>query len=248
MMQMAGPEACKEGMVFDLLRQNRFMMILAAMATQSDTFLSMPEWKSMPWKMQSVRKDCMHELLDIVADLPGLKTSKQPETTARDARAILHRLDTWHRTWDDTLETNLVLSALPSDPDYPSTWAGPITSSNLLAANCFCIYNAAVIMATDHALKTSQAKDLQPGDASILFHQRYEAAVGICRALDCHFESNAGTFGGLCVLWPLRMAAKALKGGTAQEKMWLERRMERVMQDTGIWDIRREVFHEFHGT
>ncbi|KAF2168252.1 hypothetical protein M409DRAFT_53542 [Zasmidium cellare ATCC 36951] len=246
LMQMAGPEACKDGVVFDTLRQSRFMMILAAMATQSDTFLSTPEWKTVPWEIQNAPKGSMHEMLDTVADLPGLKTGVQSES-AENSRAILRRLDEWRSTWNDSMDSDLGLSD-SSGPDYPSTRQGPITSSNLLTANCFCIYNAAVIMAAGHALRTSRAKDLQPGDASVLFHQMHEAAVGICRALDYHFQSSAGTSGGLFILWPLRMAAKVLRGGSPQEKLWLEKRMGTVMQSKGVWDIRREVFHEFHGT
>ena len=102
--------------------------------------------------------------------------------------------------------------------------------------------------ANDPELRVIEKKDLQPGDASTLFHKRYEAAVGICRALDYHFESSTGSHGGLCILWPLRMAAKVLKNGTRQEKRWLERRTEQAMHGKGMWDIRHEIFREYQAT
>lgn len=245
MLEMAGPEACRDPIVFDVLRQSRFLLTLAAMGLQSDTFLARPEWKILPWQLNNAPKSCMDELFDIVVDLPGLSTGRRSET-AETARCILHRLDDFYRVWGDAMDADLVLSNT-SAPDYPSTWLGAITSSNLRTANCFCLYNAIVIIAAEHALRTSEAKDLRPGDATTLFHRRYEAAVGICRTLDYHFDASTGASGVLFILWPLRMAAKVLKDGTLEEKLWLEQRRAYLAQSQGIWDIRREVFGELGG-
>lgn len=245
MLEMIGPKGCKDRAVFEIFRQNRFMITLAAIATRCVSFQSTLEWKSLPWKIQGTPKGCMDELLDLVADLPSLRTDKS-SPSANTSLSILRGLDKWYNVWYNFLDSNLV-SSPSSRPDYPRTWTDSLASSSLLAANCFCTYNAAVIMCIDHALRAATTNDFRPGDASVLFHQRHESAVGICRMLDYHFTSGESALGGFFMLWPVRMAAKVLlKSGTLEESTWLKQRLGGMMQSELIWSIRQETLEEIY--
>lgn len=237
MLELAGPAACKDRTFSQILRQNRFMMILAAMATQCDTFLADPEWKCFP---EDMPRDSMHELVDIVAEFPRVRTG---DKIAKHSLSILVRLEQWHDSWRDTLDAHAV-SQPTIDSDYPKTWQDPIIFCDMYEANHICIYNAAVITAIDHVLQSSHVDVFEPGTMSVLFHRRYESAVGICRLLN-YFLSSPDVLGGLFILWPLRMAAKVFKSGYEEEMRWLKQKMVPQTRNRVIWEIQQETFRDY---
>ncbi|KAK5458191.1 hypothetical protein LTS15_004270 [Exophiala xenobiotica] len=219
-----GHNSNSNSLAHTLLESSRFLIILASLAVSKRTFLSRDEWKTIPWsrsksnhdKIQhpgeteaeaaaskSKRKSPANMLLDIFADLPGLKEQRERERgqqrggrgTRHDedsrpcgdddlrtkASNIINDLLSWRRMWDSSPEGQITtkygaVDAVLSSPGasreaspgvyLPRAAASPsphfkffdstvLTFTSTHAANCTCLYDAALIMAIELFLTTT---------------------------------------------------------------------------------------------
>jgi hypothetical protein len=113
--QLYGPEKCRDKNMFELFRSSRFPIFLSSLASRKSTFLSEHLWKTFPWQLQNVGKNSMDFLLDVMCDIPILRsilstshdladtagtTTTTHRTLAEDAIAVLNRLQEWRKIWD----------------------------------------------------------------------------------------------------------------------------------------------------
>jgi hypothetical protein len=145
-----------------LLESSRFLIILASLAVSKRTFLSRDEWKTIPWsrtksndkilhpgeaeaeaeasKSKRKRKSPANMLLDIFADLPGLKEQRERERERgrqRGGRGT-RRHDEDSRPCDDDLRakaSNIINDLLSWRRMWDSSPEGQITTKDLSAVD-----------------------------------------------------------------------------------------------------------------
>lgn len=245
LLEMRGPDM-SESDTFEVFQASRFFIILASFATCQTTFLCRDEWKSQPWISRGVEKSSMDLLIDIVTDLADVRSryhkrekhgqdaSSEKEEIFEPAMSILEDLRQWRSRWQTIPEAQK--TEVPCEDDnIPKSWSNRLEFSSLYAANSYCIYDAATILAIETAMLSADAKDLKPGDASVLFATAREAAIEICRSINYQLSSSIGKIGHLTVLWPLRMAFKMLKNTV--DGRWLENKNREITSTGDSWSI-----------
>lgn len=233
MLKMSGPEACADTNIAHLLINMRFFMILTALVSGTPTFLSDTEWKEAPWKSRNASKNHMDKLLDIMCDIPGLRSEfmqslresidgQISSQAVQEAIRLNDRLQHWHATWLIAPESaTTTSSATDRLHHYEAPWNHPIKYTNLVAANTKCLYLAAQILVFEVLLlSTKPLADLRPGDLCAAFESMQRAAVEICRSADFHFDAANGDsrLGRLFILWPLMVAARVLESRSNDEE------------------------------
>ena len=74
--ELRGPHAHIAPPMRLLLESARTLMIVAALSIHKRTFLSRPEWKTIPWSLGPLQKSSMQQLLDILAEVPYMLEKK----------------------------------------------------------------------------------------------------------------------------------------------------------------------------
>jgi hypothetical protein len=101
-----GPEVCKDNHVFELLRSSRFLIILSSLASRRLTFLSEPSWDTVPWQRQNAAKDSMDSLLDMMCEVPSLRSTLSTLhdiAGTADTNAV-----TYHTLAEDATDSNSI--------------------------------------------------------------------------------------------------------------------------------------------
>lgn len=176
------------GLAHDIFENTRFLIILASLAVAKRTFLAQTMWKTVPWAMRMddgdhdpvymeqcrhSGKSPMHCLLDVIAELPGLREDFNGSEGASDSSILAARvsavygaLRNWRREWDHTPEGFITTTATatvtatwaPSGESAfasllhdlpPSPWQPPLRFTSLMAANVACNYDAALILTVE---------------------------------------------------------------------------------------------------
>lgn len=230
-------------------------MILAALATSSNTVLAASEWKALPWHLQGAEKTSMDTLLDIVVDVPALRATKDRENLVtpshyyyseayliNSAIHTVQRLEQWQRSWKVS-PSYCEPSCSKPQHDYPRGWAKPLFFTDLETANCYCLYHAAVILTLEIILTLPNLADHLPQCISfaVLAHKQHQSAVEICRTIDFHLGPHVRNLGHLFILWPLRMAHVALKNNTTEVVTWLDQRLHTVLFNQRVWKVAKET-------
>jgi hypothetical protein len=254
--QLYGPETCRDRNMFELFRSSRFLIFLSSLASRKSTFLSEQSWKTTPWQQQNVGKDSMDLLLDIICDVPALRstlftshdlvdtantTTTMHRTLAEDAIAVLNRLQEWRRTWDASPEG--CISQQSTDEEQPEP--GSLHFTSLYAANCCSLYNASLILVLETVLSSAQPGQSYPGDTSTFYEKAHQAAMEICASLDFQLQHSHTRLGQLFVLWPLREAGKILSKGTPAEQLLLDRQKEKLATGHDSWEISKLTFRKY---
>lgn len=254
--QMQGPRLCKNKNMFELFRSNRFLIILSSLANRRSTFLSEMSWKTIPWQQQSVAKDSMDTLHDIMADIPTLRSklfalqdsigtdgikATMYYDLAEEALAVLAQLLEWRKSRDVLPEGQLV--SISATDEQPENWTLHFTS--LHAANCCSHYDASLILVLETILLSAQPGQLHPGVAVTLFEKARQAAMEICASLDFQLQNSHARLGQLFVLWPLREAGKILGNGSPAEQSLLERQKQKVATGQNFWEIAKSTFGKY---
>jgi hypothetical protein len=254
--QLHGSAMCTDKNMFELFRSSRFLIILSSLASRRTTFLSETWWKTLPWQQQNVVKDSMDLLLDIMCDIPALRsivfTSHDIVDTAgistatqcalaEDALAVLNRLQEWRKTWDASPEGCIV--RISTDGEQPENESLLFTS--LYAANCCSLYNASLILILDTAMLSAQPGQLHPGTAITLYEKARQAALEICTSLDFQLQYSHTRLGQLFVLFPLREAGKVLSQGTPAEQFLLEQQKQKLATGQDSWEISKSAFAKY---
>lgn len=242
--------------MFELFRSSRFLIVLSSLASRRPTFLSEQTWKTVPWQQQNVAKDSMDNLLDIMSDVPALRSTlftlqnsidtaetnaATYYTLAEDATAVLARFQEWRKTWDASSEGGIVkVAADEEQPDNES-----LHFANLYAANCCSLYDASLILIIETILLSAQPGQLYPGVAAILYEKGRQAAMEICASLDFQLQHSHTRLGQLFVLWPLREAGKMLSKGSPAEQLLFERQKQKLATGQDSWEISKSAFGKY---
>lgn len=254
--QPYGPETCRDRNMFEVFRSSRFLIFLSSLASRKSTFLSEQSWKTIPWQQQNVGKDSMDLLLDIMCDVPALRstlltshdlvdtantTTTMHRTLTEDAIAVLNRLEDWRRTWDASPEG--CISQQSTDEEQPEP--GSLHFTSLYAANCCSLYDASLILVLETILLSAQPGQSYPGDMSTLYEKARRAAMEICASLDFQLQHSHTRLGQLFVLWPLREAGKILSQGTPAEQFLLEQQKQKLATGQDSWEISKSAFGKY---
>lgn len=254
--QSYGPESCRDKNVFDLFRSSRFLIVLSSLASRRPTFLSTQAWKTHPWQQQKVAKDSMESLLDIMCDLPSLRSTlfnlqdiaNTADTNAatsfalaEDATLVLTLLQEWRKSWDASPEGCIV--RVFADGEQPENES--LHFASLHAANCCSLHDASLILVLETILLSAQPGQLYPGAAAVLYEKGRQAAMEICASVDFQLQYSHTRLGQLFVIWPLREAGKILSKGSPAEQLLFERQKQKLATGQDSWDISRSAFGKY---
>jgi len=254
--QLHGLETCRDKNMFELFRSSRFLIVLSSLASRRPTFLSEQTWKIVPWQQQNVAKDSMDHLLDIMSDVPALRsthfTSQNNNDTvgasaatyfalAEDATAVLTRLQEWRNGWEALPEGCIV--RISADEEQPGNES--LHFASLYAANCCSLYDASLILLIETILLSAQPGQLYPGVATTLYEKGRQAAMEICASLDFQLQHSHTRLGQLFVLWPLREAGKILGKGSPAEQLLFERQKQKLATGQDSWEISKSAFGKY---
>ncbi|THV75802.1 hypothetical protein D6D28_01599 [Aureobasidium pullulans] len=203
LIQLQGPEACRDKTMFELFRSSRFLIILSSLASRCSTYLSGNSWRTVPWQRQTVSKDNMDFLLDIMSEIPALRSrlfKLQGNTgadnygtssfyqLAGDALQVASQLQHWRSSWDLSPEGNIIEFAVQEPAKRLGEKSLHFTS--LYAANCCSLYDASLILVLETVLLCAQPGQLHPGIAATLFERSRQAAIEICQSLDYQLQNS----------------------------------------------------------
>lgn len=254
--QLHGPRTCRDKNTFELFRSSRFLIVLSSLASRRPTFLSDQSWKVVPWQQQNLSKDSMDSLLDIMCDVPTLRstlfTLQNIANTAdlnaatcyalvEDATAVFTRLEEWRRIWDASPEGCIV--RVSADGEQPQNES--LHFASLYAANCCSLYDASLILVLETILLSAQPGQLYPGAAAILYEKGRQAAMEICASLDFQLQHSHTRLGQLFVIWPLREAGKILSKGSPAEQLLFERQKQKLATGQDSWEISKSAFGKY---
>ena len=259
MIEIRGPAMFAHGLAHDIFANSRFLIILASLSVSKRTFLSQLAWKTIPWCTHSQSKCHMHSLLDILADLPGLKEEFNHESDSfnleEKSLTIYSNLLHWRRAWDRVPE-GVITTALGKD-SIPLEFAafGPaLNFTSLMAANCVCIYDATLIQ-TVELLSLSLSRQQNCGlPATKVSHYNQAlsvsnaAAIEICRSVAFQISGTTSMSGQFLVLFPLRMAWKALGGSLSIEGQWIEQVLAGFQKQGQFWSVQKQITVQQHQT
>lgn len=258
LIQTQGPEACRDKTMFEIFRNSRFLIILSSLATRCPTYLSGDTWRTVPWQQQTVPKDNMDLLLDIMSEVPALRSrlfelqgntgADNHETfsfyrLAEDALQVASQLQIWRGDWDVSPEGNIIELTEPEPAKRLGEKSLHFTS--LHAANCCSLYDASLILVLETVLLCAQPGQLYPGIATTLFEKSRQAAIEICQSLDYQLQNSHTRLGQLFVLWPLREAGKALAKGSISEQLLLEQQKQKLAIGQDSWEIAKSAFGKY---
>jgi hypothetical protein len=254
--RLNGPELCRDKNIFELFRSSRFLMLLSSLASRRPTFLSEQSWKTVPWQQQNVAKDSMDSLLDLISQVPALRSTLfafhiSPDTTdtsaatyyalAEDATAVLTQLQEWRKSWDASPEGYIV--SVSTDAEQPRNESLHFVS--LYAANCCSLYDATLILVVETVVLSAQPGQLYHGITTTLYEKARQAAMEICASLDFQLQHSHTRLGQLFVLWPLREAGKILSKGTPAEQLLLKRQKRKLATGQDSWDVSKSAFGKY---
>lgn len=254
--QSYGPETCRDKNIFDLFRSSRFLIVLSSLASRRPTFLSEQSWKTIPWQQQNVAKDSMESLLDIICDVPALRSTlftlqnsadaldadaATYYALAEDATAVLIRLQEWRQIWNASPEGSIVRVSANGDQLENES----LHFASLYAANCCSLYDASLILVIETILLSAQPGQLFPGVATTLYEKGRQAAMEICASLDFQLQHSHTRLGQLFVIWPLREAGKMLSKGSPAEQLLFERQKQKLATGQDSWDISKSAFGKY---
>ena len=251
-----GPQISRDKNMFELFRSSRFLIVLSSLASRRPTFLSEQSWKSDPWQQQNLLKDSMDSLLDIMVDVPILRSTLfvlqgMTDTSdvdvvmyhalAEDAIAVLARLQEWRKNWDASPEGCIVRVFA----DGEQSESDSLHFASLYAANCCSLYDASLILVLETILFSAQPGQLFSGVAATLYEKGRQAAMEICASLDFQLQHSHTRLGQLFVIWPLREAGKILGKGSPAEQLLFERQKQKLATGQDSWEISKSAFGNY---
>ncbi|THZ87921.1 hypothetical protein D6C84_01342 [Aureobasidium pullulans] len=258
LIQIQGPEACRDRTMFEIFRSSRFLIILSSLAVRCPTYLSGDSWRTVPWQQQTVPKDNMDLLLDIMSEVPALRSrlfELQGNTgadnygtssfyqLAEDALQVASQLQIWRGDWDVSPEGHII--ELTESEPAKRLGEKSLHFTSLYAANCCSLCDASLILVLETVLLCAQPGQLNPGMATTLFETSRQAAIEICQSLDYQLQNPHTRLGQLFVLWPLREAGKILAKGRTSEQLLLEQQKQKLATGQDAWEIARSAFGKY---
>ncbi|KAH8589144.1 hypothetical protein B0O99DRAFT_637350 [Bisporella sp. PMI_857] len=140
--EFRGSHETTSGIAHDMFLFFRPHGIISALCRSTPNFLSRPEWKTVPWSLDSSSKSLLDHLLDHVADIPtlysefedieeGLRVRRMSPTVANSRHAALlrsvadmeYRLRNWKELRADSYMNGQPVEVPPCVPDgLPHQW------------------------------------------------------------------------------------------------------------------------------
>lgn len=247
--ELWGPVTCSKMPYRHYFEHCRPLMIFAAHSARQETFLSRPEWKSIPFSTCPVEKNAMQYLFDIMSDCPRLWAwqneinagAAKGNTRARvalrtlllnEATTSLEQAHEWRRVFDEKhpdcqVEIPRSFWTRSSGPsrELPSpSWHTVYQYPSLDIANTVCFYNGTHILLLYFIINNtlSSSDDLQQSDREGLVQfseQMRISAIDIGKSVDFHLLEFQDSAGGLFLIYPLLMAARAFENLDMQEEL-----------------------------
>ncbi|KZF19234.1 hypothetical protein L228DRAFT_286088 [Xylona heveae TC161] len=151
-----------------IFESSRSTVILSALVTRRRTFMSRPEWKTLPWSEDPLKKDLAQHLMDVYADIPDLVVDHNEALSSSDptdcyvrlleiqsrTTALLQALFRWRVAWEArNPRARYEVLVDRAECPFPSIYF----YEKLGLANEIGLYNAVLIM----ALEVAQSVDEQ---------------------------------------------------------------------------------------
>lgn len=241
LIELRGPDSFNRPDQRTLFEVNRFIIILASLAIAKPTFLSRPEWKTVPWIYAPDRKNSMQSLLDIFADVATLKGLLVSDSY-QGLRHVVHdgiyeaigNLRSWRSAWD--MDNVLDVTDVPNTYDDQNILPSVLHFSSVYLANAFSLYNAILIQAL-RLLSSANNGRLDAVHAT----EMVNAAAEICKATEYQLQVSDPMAGQFMMLFPLRMASLALEDSVDPLKTWVAAKLRNFTALRSGWAVAREM-------
>jgi hypothetical protein len=260
--EMAGPDICADDTCFSVFTDMRYIIALAAFSRGESTFLTIPEWRTIPWEKYGRPKSEEDLLADILIEMPALGCLQRAEVLKSDeelgamrdpenrsyavALNMLTRLNDWRQIWQAN-SAPMTCPAMPRNEfndELPKPWVTEYQFVSLDAANSFEVYNAMLILLVQIILAAARPGDLNAGDEGVLSNMARISALDICRSVDYNIFYCSGKLGQLTILVPMEKAYEWLGKNSSPEGRWLERRHSHLLRITGSWQVAQAALSE----
>ncbi|KAH8695663.1 hypothetical protein BGW36DRAFT_298964 [Talaromyces proteolyticus] len=228
----------------------RLLWVLWSVEFRRPTFLSLEEWRTIPWTQTDVQKDALQHLLDTVLEIPAFlrqcdrytEMSNDPSIPAQESTLMMRSM----QSWAFILRNRLQQWKGDYADDYPAgqpyecnqndtlpifqCWNRErdivITPTafmypDLVLATSLCIYKAILLSLSNEVVSAD----------FITQTKKYSYACDICRSIQFYLQANHGNVT-MQILYPLRIAYQVFE----------ERSIERQF----VEDISEFIVKQYH--
>ncbi|KAJ5888592.1 hypothetical protein N7495_008633 [Penicillium taxi] len=243
LMEHRGPENHMYGVEHLLFTELRPYWIGGAIALRKPTYLAREEWKTIPWSADTTRKDILHHMLDLAADIPGLLARSDEFKEARnfpitgtqemvvkqaslwnDISKLTTAFEKWHLDWVECYPDGPIREVEQTeDQGFPifkrrDLRTGAIyTSTKLSYPNLLLAQTICVYYAMRLILSSI---DTRPEDRVTPMEQ-YEFGCGICRTYEWYILTAPGNMINR-LAFPTRVAWEAFSDHSPERAFLVE--------------------------
>jgi len=255
-----GAEAVTKLPFLVLFEKSRSNMIFSALLSRERTVFSTSEWKYVPWRFFPGRIDSMKTLQDVLADCTDLfyiRGTMQREISMTDIRMaekfneqacnIITELESWKDAWASSpayIHTEVPVSdtsrsGVTRQRAIPP-WSSILRYKSFYHANVIVLYHGIKILVHMAVQETRAAMGLgMDENTGDIIH---EAGLTICRSVDYHLDAIWGSAGSLIILFPLRMALKAVGNSDLGINAWLRETLASIASGSaGRWNYAQHI-------
>lgn len=261
LIEMRGPWRHQGFMDRYLLEGNRVSMALECLMRRKRCFLEHPDWKTVPWALDSKSKTTMNYLHDILCDIPGLMEDAEllqdPHLDSETVKAkhlvlsrkILMELKTlyeWRAGWAKKNQGSW-WEVPTSCPKTKVVFPTAIHFKSLKLANETTIYNTILLLLrrlgfqvigpgfdpSGIYLNLPKGVEYGPLYAPRTAPDGRAIATEICRTVEYHLAEERKSAGGFFLLFPLTVACQVFEPDSRETK-WLGKTMNRVADSSGF--------------
>jgi hypothetical protein len=260
---MLGAERVAALPLLTLFEKSRANMIFSALLSRQATVLSTLEWKTVPWRYHPDRIDALKTLHDILADCADLfylrETMHKREFLGLDiqtlseldekAYTVIFELDAWKATWANSAAyrtTEVHVSDMAQSKGrrqrVKPPWTSVLRYETFYHASVMVLYHGMAIMIYTVVQEARAALGLDEHEDTTKII--YEAGLTICRSADYHLDVGWASTGSLLLLFPLRMAAKAVGNSDPAANTWLKETLESIASGSaGRWHYAQHLLN-----
>ena len=241
---MYGPDSFSSPSGLSTLERARLPIISAALLLHRPTVFAKPEWKLLPWSRYPDRKNLLQNLLDILADCPGLFIEKDGIDTglsgqeanagyqllSEKARGLIEELAQWEKVWTahhpECYHERLSPATTPTSSALHGQvlpiWSTVLEYQSLYHAKAMTLYNTTRILLLKYTQEVSLPKRELAGEEQVFSRDIFAAGMKICRSMDYYLDHIQKGTGDFFLLFPLRMAFDAVGPCNWEIRAWLK--------------------------
>ncbi|CAG8016631.1 unnamed protein product [Penicillium olsonii] len=238
-----GPENHMYGVEHLLFTELRPYWIGGALAARQPSFLAREEWKTIPWSAGTTKKDFLHHLLDLAADVPGylalsdaFKNTQKTSVMGAQEMAVkqstmwngigelTYKFQQWYEDWVLTYPDGPPQEVEQTgDQGFPIFRRRDLRTGATFTPTRFAHPN--LLMAQTMCLYYSfrlilSSVDNRPHDRVSPMEQ-YELGCGICRSLEFYILTAPGNMINR-LAFPTRVAWEAFPDGGPERQFMIE--------------------------